>query len=312
MSYAPDTLRELGAFWSRQGGVNLGIVGDEAHQARASYHNGQDAIDRYGRTATNDYTIRLARDREPYLTNAASALDLGRLDGSLPALQKFSVWLVAECKASAPGTRDIREVIYSPDGKVVKRWDNHDKVLRSGYPVATGQGDSSHLWHTHISFFRDSEARDKVGIFAPYFGLESVHMILFETPRKARLTADAVLYDNPALADSPGNLVKLDQKEPDGSIRWFLYPGYISNDVRVLGYEPVGGDVETKSPAMYVRAAHIAGSTTLYSTTPTPEPVDCTDQVETARREAAAAATTAERSRAQAIRDAAVALLGDI
>ena len=120
------------SYWTRQGGVNLGVVGDEAHQKRASYHNGQDAIDKYGRTAANDYSIRLPRDREPYLTNAASACDLGKLNGDLDNLYAFSRWLVQRCRDRAPGTGDIREVIFSPDGKVVKRWDNVDRVLRDG------------------------------------------------------------------------------------------------------------------------------------------------------------------------------------
>ena len=38
-----------------------------------------------------------------------------------------------------------------------------------------GNGDESHITHTHISYFRDSEARDKVPLFAPYFEVESVN-----------------------------------------------------------------------------------------------------------------------------------------
>jgi hypothetical protein len=168
MTFAPATILDLAAFWVGQGGVNSGIVGNLAHQQRASYHNGQDVIAKYGRTAATDYTIRLPRDREPYLTNAAAALDLGRLDGTLANLQKFSRWLVAQIKANPAAYRDIRDVIYSPDGKVVKRWDNETKTLYAGGD-GTGQGDNSHLWHTHISFYRDSESRDKRPMFRPYF-----------------------------------------------------------------------------------------------------------------------------------------------
>lgn len=168
MTFAPDTIKELAAYWVAQGGVNSGIVGDLAHQGRASYHNGQDVIEKYGRTTATDYTIRNERDREPYLTNASAGLDLGKLDGSLADLQKFSRWLVTRCQADATGYRDIRDVIYSPDGNVVMRWDNYAKALYHGGD-GTGQGDDSHLWHTHISFPRDSEMRAKVALFQPYF-----------------------------------------------------------------------------------------------------------------------------------------------
>jgi len=45
MTYAPMTLLELAAYWKRQGGVNLGIVGDTEHQAKGvSYHLGKDQL----------------------------------------------------------------------------------------------------------------------------------------------------------------------------------------------------------------------------------------------------------------------------
>ena len=33
------------------------------------------------------------------------------------------------------------------------------------------EADTTHLWHTHISFYRDSRLRSKVGLFSPYFAL---------------------------------------------------------------------------------------------------------------------------------------------
>lgn len=165
MSFAPASIKALAAFWVRQGGVNSGIVGDGRHLK--GYHLGEDRI--YDGSGPGlggaDYSVQTARDKAG-LSEAASAIDLGKLNGSLPQLYKFSAWLVARCRANRPGTADVREVIYSPDGKTVLRWDR-----QRGYSSAprTGEADSSHLWHTHISFYRDSENRDKVGIFAPYF-----------------------------------------------------------------------------------------------------------------------------------------------
>ena len=166
MTHAPASLTALARYWVAQGGVNLGIVGDSAHAGRASYHNGRDRIVRYGRLYT-DYSCQNVRDRSG-LTDAASAIDLGKLDANYGKLRAFSRWLVKRCQSGAVGTDDIREIIYTPDGKTVYRWDRE-----RGFASAprAGEGDSSHLWHTHISFYRDSEKRPKVGIFAAYFEL---------------------------------------------------------------------------------------------------------------------------------------------
>lgn len=169
MTYAPQSITAVMKVWTSNGGVNLGIVGNTAHTA--GYHLGKDRIyDGPGPGQGDaDYSVKLARDKNG-LTNAASAMDLGKLNGTLKGLQKFSVWLVEQCKLKPTQYRDIREIIYSPDGTAVKRWDNHAKVLYNG-GTGTGQGDNSHRTHTHISWFRDSEMHDKASLFEPYFGV---------------------------------------------------------------------------------------------------------------------------------------------
>lgn len=159
MSYAPPTLSALARFWVAQHGVNLGIVGDSSHQQKGtSYHLGADHL------SAGAYSNLTARDRRG-LTNGASAIDLGKLEGSYGELRSFSSWLVSQARKNAPGTIDIREIIYSPDGRVVKRWDRE-----RGYTSAPKtEGDSSHLWHTHVSFYRDAEKRDHTIAFRPYF-----------------------------------------------------------------------------------------------------------------------------------------------
>jgi hypothetical protein len=160
VTYAPQSLRELMRYWVEQGGVNLGIVGDTAHQQKGiSYHLGRDQLTAYA------YSRVTARDKAG-LTNAASAVDLGRLNGSLTKLRDFSGWLVTRCQANAPGTSDIREVIYTLDGSTVLRYDR-----QRGYASKPreGEADKSHLTHTHISFYRDSEHRSKTDLFIPYF-----------------------------------------------------------------------------------------------------------------------------------------------
>ncbi|HSV93276.1 MAG TPA: hypothetical protein VLH81_09370 [Desulfobacterales bacterium] len=174
MTANPRTLRDLGAYWASQGGLNLGVVGSLRTHCRG-YHLGRDRI--YGPVACRpggvarpglgdaDYSVRTARDRAG-LSNAASAIDLGRLDGSLEQLRAFSRWLVGRCRANRPGTSDIREVIYSPDGRSVLRW---DRERGPSSAPRSGEADDSHLTHTHISFYRDSEGRDKRPLLAPYF-----------------------------------------------------------------------------------------------------------------------------------------------
>jgi hypothetical protein len=215
VTYDPQTLKDLMAFWVAQGGVNLGITGDAAHAARASYHNGWDrAISRYGTTdmavvASRDYTFFQARDRVK--SAAASAVDFGRLDGSLPKLYAFSTWLVEQCIAGAPGTSDIREVIWSPDGVYVKRWDHvSKKVYISLRKNADGtitvinprQGDAGHFTHTHGSFYRDSELRGKVAIIARYFEVLDP-MISLPAPANAEYGGTVTLKPGFRLYNAP-------------------------------------------------------------------------------------------------------------
>jgi hypothetical protein len=169
----PTRLRELRDYWVSQGGVDSGIVGND-HHCRG-YHLGEDRI--FGPCACkpqgdcleglgkDDYSVRTARDKKG-LSDSASAIDLGKLNGSIKDLRDFSKWLVRRARANEPGTRDIREIIYTPDGKRVHGWSRENGV--DSEPIE-GYGDDSHLWHTHISFYRDSEKRDKTKLFRPYF-----------------------------------------------------------------------------------------------------------------------------------------------
>lgn len=187
MTYAPATLVALARYWVEHDGdpepdgVNLGIVGDTDHVAKGySYHLGKDQL------AAGAYSIKTARDRAG-LTNAASAIDLGRLEGSLAYLREFSAWLVARARANAPGTSDIREIIYTADGKTVLRWDRE-----RGYASAprAGEADDSHLTHTHISFYRDAESRDHTTAFRPYFE-EGQMSVYVRRDRPGRFTIPA-------------------------------------------------------------------------------------------------------------------------
>lgn len=158
MTYAPKRLLDarnyiIDAY--RVAPAKVGIVGDSSHVG--GYHCGAD------RVVANDYSVVESSRDSNGLSDAAAALDIGtfstKVDSRTLTLRTLSVWLVAQCKAGTADTRDIREVIYTDDGRTVKRWDRLG--IRSG-------GDDSHLWHTHISYFRDSEKRDKTALFKRY------------------------------------------------------------------------------------------------------------------------------------------------
>lgn len=179
MTYAPMTLLELAAYWKRQGGVNLGIVGDTDHATKGvSYHLGKDQL------RAGAYSATTPRDKAG-LTNAASAIDLGRLLGSYLQLQAFSMWLAKRCLAGTPDTNDVREVIFANGNRVMGYKDGVDHLIPD-------YGDNSHLTHTHVSYYRDSEHRSKLDLFAAYFEVQT--MATFEwngdTARLGSLTVN--------------------------------------------------------------------------------------------------------------------------
>ncbi|MFF0122752.1 hypothetical protein ACFYP0_11160 [Micromonospora arida] len=174
----------------------VGIVGDSSH--RGGYHCGSD------RVVPNDYSVvESPRDRAG-LTLDAAALDVGQFDvrsgGRSNTLSSFSVWCVAQCVANAADTRDIREIIYSPDGSTVKRWDRLGKRTT---------GDSSHRWHTHFSFFRDAikAGRDQRPLFRRY--LSSIGLLEDD---------DMTPEEHNWLATVHKNLTVLDGRNPIGQI----------------------------------------------------------------------------------------------
>lgn len=164
MSYAPRALLDVRAYLKPLTGLSdnaLGIVGDEAHIG--GYHHGW-ADRRTVAGYTHDYSWQESSRDSGHKTEAASALDIGMFSrtvgGRRVSLYDFNRWLVGECQAGAADTRDIREVIYTLDGRTVKRWDRLGKRT---------SGDDSHLTHTHISYHRDAEMRDKTALFRRYF-----------------------------------------------------------------------------------------------------------------------------------------------
>lgn len=145
MTHAPADLLAVREYLLTSTGLPadaVGIVGDPAH--RGGYHCGSD------RTDPDDYSRRESLRDRAGLSEAASALDIGDFRRGGVSLRSLTLGFVAACQRGDPRTRDVREVIYTPDGSTVRRFDRLG--IRS-------TGDSSHLYHTHIGFFRDSEGR---------------------------------------------------------------------------------------------------------------------------------------------------------
>lgn len=245
MTHNPKTLQDLGSFWTKHGGLNLGVVGNQQHCV--GYHLGKDRI--FGSCACkpkpkgmcqagkkgDDYSVQQQRDSNS-LSDEASALDLGPLDGSLPNLRTFSIWLVEQCMANKPGTSDIREVIYSPNGKKVQRYEGLDGKIHTG----KGNGDGSHKTHTHISFFRDSVERDKRPIFAPFFEEKDMPGLRVASPESVAGTVtvkDIAGVQARQIADNESF------KMPPGSKKRAFLKGRLLDDP--LGKDSPGNDRHT-------------------------------------------------------------------
>ncbi|MFG2046123.1 hypothetical protein ACGFIW_01665 [Micromonospora sp. NPDC048935] len=193
--------------------AEVGIVGNAAH--RGGYHCGSD------RVVEGDYSVvESPRDRAG-LTLDAAALDVGQFNvtsgGRIHTLPSFSLWCVGQCAAGAADTRDIREIIYSPDGSTVKRWD------RLGRRTS---GDSSHRWHTHFSFFRDAikAGRDQRPLFRRY--LSSIGLLEDD---------DMTPEEHNWLATVHKNLTVLDGRNPIGQIYTRIADGRDDTGASVAG-----------------------------------------------------------------------------
>lgn len=148
VTYAPDDLKIVQEYTKTKTGQSYASLGIVAGQVQGGYHAGVDMLRLLGTAPEQpggDYSYTESQRDRNGLSDAASAFDLG---GNFSRFREITMGIVNACKNGDPRTRDIREVIYTPDGTTVKRWDRLG--IRSS-------GDDSHLSHTHVSFFRDSD-----------------------------------------------------------------------------------------------------------------------------------------------------------
>ncbi|GGN13008.1 hypothetical protein FHR83_003668 [Actinoplanes campanulatus] len=196
--------------------LEAGIVGDTDHAAGGdSYHLGKSQI--RARGGRDRYSVdESPRDRSG-LDDHASAMDIGFFRLKTPRgtfdLYDFNAWLIPLCKAGDPDTRDLREVIYSPDGRTVRRWD------RLGRRTT---GDDSHRTHTHLSEHRDADGHRMVRLATRW--LRHIQLLPEEdTMTKAEFLA--MLKDKDVRAALAGAMLQTDglipappgNKNPDGT-----------------------------------------------------------------------------------------------
>lgn len=158
MTFAPESLLEVRQEFQKYTNLSNAALGIVRNDLDTSYHVGKSYL------LPGAYSVNESpRDANP--TEASSGIDIGYFEviganNKKYTLYDYNRWLVAECRKSAKDTLDIREVIYSLDGVTVLRWDR-EKVRTSG--------DSSHRTHTHKSYYRDSENRDRAAVIRRWF-----------------------------------------------------------------------------------------------------------------------------------------------
>lgn len=250
MTTAPPNLLAVRTLLSAHlpvGGDALGVVGDTAHVSSGdSYHLGRPE------QRTSGYSVSESPRDRAGLCSYASALDVGWWSAHGHDLRHMSAWLVAQCRAGAPDTRDIREIIYSLDGRTVRRWD------RLGRRTS---GDSSHRFHTHVSYFRDATkaGRDQRPLYLRY--LQSIGLIPQEAPdmdQRDKMVEPTAYPDRSlgqhfadiqnlrdALYARPGDKIKPTNPPPPGSVaaELFALPGKVDALAAKLDATPPGSVV---------------------------------------------------------------------
>lgn len=144
------------------GAVDVGIVGDGAHQRTGGYHEGRDVLTSIGRyhapasanvgSSGEDYSARAARDRNG-LTNSASGSDIGSAwpNGGRSAWLRWNSLLYQEMRDRPQNLPALRAINVCLDGHTKQRYDQAHRG--DGLIASTDTVDT----HTHLEFWRDTE-----------------------------------------------------------------------------------------------------------------------------------------------------------
>ncbi|GIF38984.1 hypothetical protein [Actinoplanes xinjiangensis] len=204
--------------------AEAGVVGDTRHAAGGdSYHLGRDKI--RARAGRDRYSVDESRRDRDGLDDHASAMDIGFFRVGAPRgtfdLYDFNAWLIPLCRSGDPDTADLREVIYSPDGRTVRRWDRLNRRTT---------GDDSHLTHTHLSEHRDADGHRMIRLATRW--LRHIGLIPEEDATMTKAEFLAMLRDKDVRAALAGAMLQTDGLIPappgnrgtDGSVNthWSL------------------------------------------------------------------------------------------
>jgi len=164
MTRSPQSLLAVRQLFMQRTGLPAVALGIQHYKPDGGgYHEGNDLLAVGGRLNT-DYSKRESERDRPG-SDLACAIDIGRFKVDSPTgpvdNRRMTVWLLKQIDDDTEDSRWIREIIYSLDGKTVKRYDR----LR----IRTG-GDKSHLSHEHVSSFRDDiESPHVLGLFTRFW-----------------------------------------------------------------------------------------------------------------------------------------------
>lgn len=150
----------------RKGGI--------ANAGSPGYHTSREDLIKQGRSG--DYSIQAPADKRGNAKNAAG-IDITLSDAEMKTV---SSRLRKACTPVAgeydPRIECVREFIGTVDGKNVSGYNRYASGSGSRSTTgwkASGYGDSSHLWHVHVSLFRDrvEDANEMTGLAEVVAGL---------------------------------------------------------------------------------------------------------------------------------------------
>jgi hypothetical protein len=162
MTNSPANMLAVRAEFRARTGLPAVALGIQHYSPQGGgYHEGNDLLAAAGRL-NSDYSKRETEADRPG-SDDASGIDIGWFDVTLPngrrvTLRDLSRWTLANWNAA--DAQWIREMIYSLDGKIVKRADRLGK---------RSSGDGTHTSHNHYSKFRDDESDAPVRFFRRFW-----------------------------------------------------------------------------------------------------------------------------------------------
>lgn len=236
--YAPQAIRQVYDGIKAASKALSGIVGDAAHTY--GYHRGANYL------PASDYSRQLWLDKNCD-GEAASALDI-RL--STADMELLTGRLLAAAKAHSPLLRGLREFGGTTNGTLTHSYDLADPNNPNDDHEGFGEWDDSHLWHLHLSFYRQYANRwdilsDIVKVLNGEAGLEAP-----ATQAPAPVLKVGVWYlggsDTLGEVTGPNNQHSGDPRYDNDTVRFMVKA--LQNRLNQLGYDASVADGLYEAP----------------------------------------------------------------